>query len=103
MAKRIFRNGITKTCGLPGAGIDSDHILLMAKLNIRMEKVRMGKKKNIWNLGKIEEMGKEEFGKRICNCMEKNKKEWENAKENWIRIKENITKTAKEFIGYVMV
>ncbi|KAG8233158.1 hypothetical protein J437_LFUL014110 [Ladona fulva] len=63
-----------------------------------MKKVRMTKKKNIWNLCKIEEIGKEEFGKRISNCMEKNKKEGENSEENWIRMQENIT---KELIDYV--
>ncbi|KAG8232297.1 hypothetical protein J437_LFUL011238 [Ladona fulva] len=101
MTEQRFRNGITKTCGLPGADIESDHILLMAIMNIRIKKFRMAKKKNIWNLCRIEEIGKEEFGKRIGNCMEKNKKEVEISEENWIRMKENITKKAKELIGYV--
>ena len=61
----------------------------------------MAGKRKKWNLEKINEMGREVFGEKIGNSLEKNKKENETVEENWIRIKENMVNEAKKLIGYV--
>ena len=52
--KHRFRNSVKDVQTLPGADIDSDHNLLVAKIRTRLKKIiRIQKSRPIWDLEKL--------------------------------------------------
>ena len=54
LMKHRFRNSVKDVQTLPGADIDSDHSLLVAKICTRLKKIiRFQKRRPQWNLEKL--------------------------------------------------
>jgi len=54
LVKHLFRNSVKDVQTLPGADIDSDHNLLVAKICTRLKKiVRFQKRRPQWNFEKV--------------------------------------------------
>lgn len=50
MIKERFRNSIKNVCTHPGADIDSDHNLLVAKMKVELKKIKSSHRNEKWNL-----------------------------------------------------
>jgi hypothetical protein len=53
--KQRFRNSVKVVQTQPGAYIDSDHNLLVAKISTRLKRIlRLQKRKPVWDLEKLQ-------------------------------------------------
>ena len=95
-----YKNAIKKANGLPGADINSDHVLLMTEMKIKLKKLRRAKTVRKWNMDKIKEEIKGTLGEKLNEAIKEGKIENENSEEVWKRIKTGMIKIAKEEVGY---
>ena len=98
-----YRNGIKNACGLPGADINSDHVLLLAELEIKLKRIKIAKRVKNWDLDKLKNMDREDIGREMGNEMKKeialNSQET-NIEDRWRRIKNAMIKVAEKEVGY---
>ena len=96
LMKQRFRNSVKDVQTLPGADIDSDHNLLVAKVHTRLKKIiRFQKSKPRWDLEKlyaqrqsVQDTLEEKLGAIEC--------ESGNAEVQWKNIKECVLDTISE-------
>ena len=103
LVQQRYRNAIKRTCGLPGADIDSDHILLKADVEVKLKRIKRAKIEKKWDVDKLRAMDIVEFGKSIEEEIVKQEKlnQESNGVENkWMYLKNSIVATAKKKIGY---
>jgi len=99
--KHRFRNSVKDVQTLPGADIDSDHNLLVAKVHTRLKKIiRFQKSRPRWDLEKLYAQGQrvqetleEKLGATEC--------ESGNAEVQWKNKKECVLVTVSDLVGKV--
>ena len=101
LVKHRFRNSLKDVQTLPGADIDSDHNLLVAKVRTRLKKIiRFQKSRPRWDLEKL--CAEKQ---RVQNILEEKLGaiEWEseNAEVQWKNIKECVLDTISDLVGKV--
>lgn len=93
LVKRKHRNNIRSSHAYPGSQIDSDHVLVKAKCNIRFKKHVLVTKKN-WCLSKLKDEKKvTDFHKVLEDRMR------EKGAESWEDIKANINFSTEKVLG----
>jgi len=101
LVKHRFRNSVKDVQTLPGADIDSDHNLLVAKVHTRLKKIiRFQKSRPRWDLEKLYAQGQrvqetleEKLGATEC--------ESGNAEVQWKNKKECVLVTVSDLVGKV--
>jgi len=101
LVKHRFRNSVKDVQTLPGAGIDSDHNLLVCKIRTRLKKIiRFQKSRPRWDLKKlhaqrqrVQDTLEEKLGAIEC--------ESGNAEVQWKNIKECVLDTISDLVGKV--
>jgi len=101
LMKHRFRNSVKDVQTLPGAGMDSDHNLLVAKVRTRLKKIlRFQKSRPRWNLEKlydqrqiVQDTLEEKLGAIEC--------ESGNVEVQWKNIKECVLVTISDLAGKV--
>ena len=99
--KQRFRNCVKDVQTVPGADIDCDHNLLVAKIHTRLKKlIRFQKSRPRWNLEKLyaqrqreQDILEEKLGAIEC--------ESGNAEVQWKHIKECVLDTVSVLVGKV--
>lgn len=99
LVEERYKNAAKKVKGLPGADINSDHVLVMMEMSVKLKKLDKAKKVKKWNMEKMKEM-KKTLGEKFSQAITVGRREDETSEETWGRIKRGITETAKEEIGY---
>lgn len=102
MIKERFRNSIKNVCTHPGADIDSDHNLLVAKMKVELKKIKSSHRNEKWNLHSLKNDSANHFG-QICNeRFENNIHQIENGQgpnDRWIKLKKIMFDVAMETFG----
>jgi len=101
LVKHRFRNNVKDVQTLPGADIDSDHNLLVAKICTRLKKIiRFQKRRPHWDLDKlyaqqkrVQDTLEEKLGATGCECG--------NVEVQWNSIKECVLNTISDLVGKV--
>ena len=101
LVKHRFRNSVKDVQTLPGADIDSNHNLLVAKVRTRLKKIiRFQKSRPRWNLEKLSAQRK-----RVQDTLEERlgaiEYESGNAEVQWKNIKERVLDTIRDLVGKV--
>ena len=101
LVKHRFRNSVKDVQTLPGADIDSDHNLLVAKFGTRLKKIiRFQKSRPRWDLEKLCAQRR-----RVQNTLEGKlcaiECESGNAEVHWNNIKECMLDTTSDLVGKV--
>ena len=99
--KHRFRNSVKDVQTLPGADIDSNHNLLVAKVRTRLKKIiRFQKSRPRWDLEKlyverqrVQNIPEEKLGAIEC--------ESGNAEVQWKNIKECVLDSISDLVGKV--
>ncbi|KAG8232302.1 hypothetical protein J437_LFUL011243 [Ladona fulva] len=97
LVEEIYPNGVNQVCGLPGADIYSDHVLLKLELEIRLKKIKRARtaiKK--WDLEKLEGLDKEEIRLKLEVKMGTNYDTFPGVEDKWHRLKSGIKRRAKK-------
>ena len=100
--KRRFRNSVKDVQTLPGADIDSDHNLLVAKICTRLKKIiRFQKRRPQWDLEKlyaqqqrVQDTLKEKLSAIGCDSG--------NVEVQWNYVKECVLDTISDLVGKVV-
>jgi len=101
LVKHRFRNRVKDVQTLPGAGIDSDHNLLVAKFRTRLKKIiRFQNSRPRWDLEKLyaqRQRVQDNLEEKLCaiEC------ESGNAEVQWNNIKECMLDTINDVVGKV--
>jgi len=99
--KHRFRNSVKDVKTLPGADIDSDHNLLVAKLRTRLKKIiRFQKSRPRWDLEKLyaqKQRVQDTIEEKLCSI----ECESGNAEVLWDNVKECILDTINDLVGKV--
>ncbi|PNF14567.1 hypothetical protein B7P43_G14130 [Cryptotermes secundus] len=101
LVKHRFRNSVKDVKTLPGADIDSDHNLLVAKFRTRLKKIiRFQKRRPRWDLEKLyaQRQSMQETLEEKLSAIES---ESGNAEVQWNNIKECMLDTISELVGKV--
>ena len=95
--KQRYRNSVKSSWSYPGADVDSDHNLVSMRVQIRLKKIKKGKRQRKWDVDKLM-TNEEAFRKGIEESVrcEQNV----SVKERWKRLKETVVKSAVTHIGY---
>ena len=98
LTKKRFRNGVKDSKSYPGADADSDHNLVIMKMNVKLKRIKSGKKKESWNKDKIQR----EEGQMFKNDIEEGiyrVDQHEGIEEKWNEFKRLITECGNTHIG----
>ena len=99
LVKWRYKNGVKNCRAYPGMDVYSDHNAVVVHLNVKFKKIKKAKKKLNWNLAALEKENGEHFIQEIengiCSITA------DTSEQLWNGIKELITKSAEENIGYV--
>ena len=97
MVKQRYRNSVKSSWSYPGADVDSDHNLFSMRVQVRLKKIKKGKRQRKWDVDKLM-TNEEAFRKGIEESVrcEQNV----SVKERWKRLKETVVKSAVTHIGY---
>ncbi|PNF35720.1 hypothetical protein B7P43_G16162 [Cryptotermes secundus] len=101
LVKHRFRNSVKDVKTLPGAAIDSDHNLLVAKFRTRLKKtIRFQKRRPRWDLEKLyaQRRSVQETLEEKLGAIEG---ESGNAEVQWNNIKECMLDTISDLVGKV--
>ncbi|PNF29416.1 hypothetical protein B7P43_G07044 [Cryptotermes secundus] len=101
LVKHRFRNSVKDVKTLPGADIDSDHNLLVAKFRTRLRKIiRFQKRRPRWVLEKLyaQRQSMQETLEEKLSAVES---ESRNAEAQWNDIKECMLDTISDLVGKV--
>ena len=101
LVKQPFRNSVKEVQTLPGANIDSDHNLLVAKMCTRLKKIiRFQKRRSQCDLERlyaqrqrVPDALEEKLGAIGCDS--------ENVEVQWNNIKECVLDTVSDLVGKV--
>jgi hypothetical protein len=101
LVNKRFRNSVKDVQTLPGADIDSDQNLLVAKICTRLKKIiRFHKRKPKWDLEKLYAQRQE-----VHNSLEEKlgamKCESGNVEVQWNNIKKFVSDTMSDWVGKV--
>ena len=99
LVKWRYKNGVKNSRAYPGMDINSDHNPVIMHLNVKLKKIKKAKKRPNWNLEAI----KNEKGKQFVKEVEESigTISTDTSDQLWNDIKEVITKSAEENLGYV--
>jgi len=97
--KHRFRNSVKDVQTLPGADIDSDHNLLVAKICIRLKKIiRFQKRRPQWDLEKFNTQ-KQTLQDTLEGKLGVIKRDSGNVEVQWKNIKECVLDTLSDLVG----
>src|SRR5207248_3547742 len=101
LVRQRYRNSVKDSRSYPGADIDSDHNLVMAKIAVRLKKkVKSGRRIKKWKLEGIKEKAvnfHDETLKELTKC---NNAKNSTMEEDWKQFKEAVKRSAEVTIGY---
>ena len=102
LVKERYRNSVKDARTYPGADMDSDHNLLVSKLQVKLKKIRKGRREKRWNLDKLrcDRSVQEKFVKGVEEDIRNKKQLQENIEGRWGEIKEVVIRNAEKYIGY---
>jgi len=99
LVKHRFRNSVKDVQTLPGADIDSDHNLLVAKICIRLKKIiRFQKRRPQWDLEKFNTQ-KQTLQDTLEGKLGVIKRDSGNVEVQWKNIKECVLDTLSDLVG----
>ncbi|KAG8231361.1 hypothetical protein J437_LFUL006930 [Ladona fulva] len=102
LVEERYWNGVKQVCGLSGADIYSDHVLLKMELDIRLKNIKRARtaiKK--WDLEKLEGLDKEEISQKLEVEMGTNYDTLPGVEDKWHRLQNAIKRVFEENIGYI--
>ena len=104
MIKQRYRNSIKDARSYSGPDADTDHNMVMIKMRVKFKKVMKGKMLKKWNLtGLKNDLKCMNFRDRVdmalCNDLEP-EQEQTDINNTWRQLKEAITASAEQTIGY---
>jgi hypothetical protein len=101
LVKQRFRNSVKHVQKQPGADIDADHNLLVAKICSRLKRIlRLQKRKQVWDLKKLQAQRQKmqkslEEKLRAGDCVNR------NVEGQWNNIKKCLLDTMSDCVGKV--
>ena len=101
MINKRFRNAVKQSNSYPGTDINSDHTLVIAKIQVRMRKLQVAKQQVKYQLRKIREdiSVRKEFQLKVSNRFLKLQIfETEDIEEEWRAFEEVLNISAEETI-----
>ena len=98
LVKWRYKNGVKNSRAYPGMDVNSDHNPVIMHLNIKFKKIKKAKKKPNWNLDAIKNEKGDQFVKQIEQSIGTISSD--TSDQLWNSIKELITKSAEENLGY---
>ena len=101
LVQERFRNCLKNAKTLPGADINSDHILLIGEINLTLKKITQNQVSKKPHLEKLtEEDERQKFAEHFQGNYNKFKASCNNKDEMWDGIKSCLQKAVDETIGY---
>ena len=101
LVRQRYRNSVKDSRSYPGADIDSDHNLVMAKIAVRLKmNVKRGRRIKKWKLEGIKEKAvnfQTETLKELTKC---NSTKDSSVEEDWKQFREAVKRSAEATIGY---
>jgi exonuclease III len=97
LVKQRFRNSVKSSWSYPGADADSDHNLVIMKMNVKLKKLKKGSIQRKWNMDRLK-LNEKSF----CKDVEENVENGQSStvEEKWRQLKSAITESAVKNIGY---
>ena len=100
LVKQRYRNSVKNSRSYPGADVNSDHNLVMAKIQLKLKKLRRKKKVKKWCLKDLESK-KGLFHQKLRQELAKvSKDKGDNSEREWVRLREAIKSGAKTAFGF---
>ena len=100
LIKHRYRNSVKDSRAYPGADVDSDHNLVMAKIDLKLKKILKSVRKKRWCMNELEKQ-KENFQEKVERELTRQENDGLlKIEEDWRKLKEAIIIGAKEVYGY---
>ena len=100
LVKQRYRNSVKSSRSFPGCDIDSDHNLVMMKAEVRLKRVRAGKRMKKWKLEGVNEKS-DAFNKEMTkNIAHDEGVEGETVNDKWKWFSKAVVKSAEVVVGY---
>ena len=100
LIKHRYRNSVKDSRAYPGADVDSDHNLVMAKIDLKLKKILKSVRKKSWCMNELENQ-KENFQEKVERELTRQGNDGlPKIEEDWRKLKEAIIIGAKEVYGY---
>ena len=97
MVRQRYRNSVKSSWSYPGADVNSDHNLVAMRINIKLKKVKKGRRQEKWAMDKLktnEEALRKSIEERV-KC-----EPGATVEKRWKGLKEAVIESAKVHIGF---
>ena len=89
LIKHRYRNSVKDSRAYPGADVDSDHNLVMAKIDLKLKKILKSVRKKMWCMNELEKQ-KENFQEKVERELTRHENDGlPNIEEDWRKLKED--------------
>jgi len=97
MVKHRYRNSVKSSWSYPGADVDSDHNLVAMRVQVRLKRIKKGKRQRKWDVDKLR-TNEDAFRKSVEESVKC--EPGATVQERWKRLKETVVESAVTHIGY---
>lgn len=99
MVKERYRNSVKNAHAYPGADADSDHNLVVMKVQLQLKQIKKPLKQLQWNLTALKGAAKEKFSDGVRTRLQNADRSEGRANAIWKKLKEAVLKSAEENIA----
>src|ERR1051325_5203657 len=97
MVKHRYRKSVKSSWSYPGADVDSDHNLVAMRVQVRLKRIKKGKRQREWDVDKLR-TNEDAFRKSVEESVKC--EPGATVQERWKRLKETVVESAVTHIGY---